>query len=855
MSDSSIQVMLRVRPADPESYENVYAIASNNTDIQFFLPDKEPQGFQFHKIFQPFCSQNDIFDQAASQQVDQFLSGHDALVFACGPEDSGKSYSLFGNLSPNNEANGVIPKALVHVFKKIETMKSRKEIGVIASFVEIYMNQVRDLGNTKAEEGKSVFEIDNFDNPGYISGLSANLINSYNDVQRMIQHGFGLRENLWRQEKGHLILKISMTAKEKNSASNSNFYFVELAGIGDQKEDKTKYKELDFLNTSFIAVKKAILNIQKGTHVQHKDSLITWVLQSVLNERSSILFLAHVNPNPIFSDKIIETLDNAQQCISLTNRPKVSQEPSNLVNPQQIKRMQKVEDDIQELNNQIDKTLNDHSAKLKALGKLVGIPINLMDIVDAEYGSKEYEIAKRYYEAFKKAEKIEKRNKKIENEIFIGNSMMEEFKRGEVLKSKKTLNHAEKLREKISEVKHGITDTQLQSKQIVHENVIERAEELQKLLLHSHMLLEEKASVVHNLPYTMKSKAADIRNLVDIKESSKEDVLPELINKFKLNEEDHAGVIELIKHKNEAKLKELDSEALRFELECNEYNRRKESHYKTIETEIIQIYAIFEKHDTLIKEIEQGVYNGGIKPIYMLATEIPKPPTREKYPHLFKALTENKFLTSKTDNSNIRIWSHPVTMKYKNLRQSLALSSPKPNTAALPMVNTYMTQTEKGTKSDELTQSLQAEINSATDQEILMMGQNLQEAIKSLSKEIKNLKKFEENELGKVQAMEMELDRVITERDKGRELYTQNVKNRMDSKIVIDSQKRLLDRYIFITEQLSSRPSTGKKRPQTSSTQRPGTAKESNRDSSKAYNSVSQFYSSQASVGVFSRRL
>lgn len=73
------------------------------------------------------------------------------------------------------------------------------------------------------------------------------------------------------------------------------------------------------------------------------------------------------------------------------------------------------------------------------------------------------------------------------------------------------------------------------------------------------------------------------------------------------------------------------------------------------------------------------------------------------------------------------------------------------------------------------------------------------------------------------QDLELELKKSQTERDKQKDLYTSLMKAKIDTKIVIDSQKRIMDKYTFITEQLNSRPSTGKPRPLTGK-QRPFTA-------------------------------
>lgn len=169
-----------------------------------------------------------------------------------------------------------------------------------------------------------------------------------------------------------------------------------------------------------------------------------------------------------------------------------------------------------------------------------------------------------------------------------------------------------------------------------------------------------------------------------------------------------------------------------------------------------------------------------------------------------------------------------MTMRYKQTRNSVTFNTPqhKSSTFKTGFVRSSVTYEEKTNKTNELTQSLQVGLDTATEEDIRSIGTNIQAAINDINKDIKALNKQEETEISRIQSMESELERVISERDKGRELYTHHVKNRMETKVVLDSQRRLMDKYIFITEQLSSRPSTANRRPQTASTHRPGTAKD-----------------------------
>ena len=101
---------------------------------------------------------------------------------------------------------------------------------------------------------------------------------------------------------------------------------------------------------------------------------------------------------------------------------------------------------------------------------------------------------------------------------------------------------------------------------------------------------------------------------------------------------------------------------------------------------------------------------------------------------------------------------------------------------------------------------------------------------KNVIEQGKKLKIIKQNRnlLGiKMQECESELKKLLVDREKHKELYINLSKARNETKVVIESQKRLLDKYIFITEQVQSRPSTGK-RPVTASGLRLSIAKSQN---------------------------
>ena len=52
------------------------------------------------------------------------------------------------------------------------------------------------------------------------------------------------------------------------------------------------------------------------------------------------------------------------------------------------------------------------------------------------------------------------------------------------------------------------------------------------MLTHSHLLLEEKTAIIENLPFTMQSKSADVKNLADMRDLGKDETVKKFDKMF-----------------------------------------------------------------------------------------------------------------------------------------------------------------------------------------------------------------------------------------------------------------------------------------------------------------------------------
>lgn len=90
------------------------------------------------------ASQSDVFEYSAKETVGDVLQGYNGTIFAYGQTGSGKTYTMMG---PNieDEQRGMIPRITQQIFDGILASPPTLEYLVKVSYMEIYMERVRDL--------------------------------------------------------------------------------------------------------------------------------------------------------------------------------------------------------------------------------------------------------------------------------------------------------------------------------------------------------------------------------------------------------------------------------------------------------------------------------------------------------------------------------------------------------------------------------------------------------------------------------------------------------------------------------------------------------------------------------------
>jgi hypothetical protein len=150
--NETVKVFVRLRPPEDGSNVSKQHIKDLEKSNKITILDPRDQtshtgnehAFAFNEVFNVATNQESVFLQVSEPLVTQTLRGYNTCCFAYGQTGSGKTYSMFG--PPGDDTVGIIPRAVNDVFQRLVQIQEDKETAVVVSFLEMYCDQIRDLG-------------------------------------------------------------------------------------------------------------------------------------------------------------------------------------------------------------------------------------------------------------------------------------------------------------------------------------------------------------------------------------------------------------------------------------------------------------------------------------------------------------------------------------------------------------------------------------------------------------------------------------------------------------------------------------------------------------------------------------
>ena len=291
--------------------------------------------FDYDRVFDWESTQADMYEQAVRPIVESVMDGYNGTVFAYGQTSSGKTHTMLGPNIVDETQRGMIPRMVSHIFSQIEQAPEEIEFVVKVSYVEIYMERVRDLMNPSAHDlkirehrGKGV----------YIENVTEHYVAEEGQVYEIMAQGtsnrsIGATEMNQRSSRSHscFIVTVQQTNQRTFSSQSGCLYLVDLAGSERIEKTGATGKLLEEANT----INKSLTNLglvikmltdSKATHIPYRDSKLTRILQESLGGNSKTSLIITCSPAKYNQEETLSTLRFGARAKRVKNKARVNKE-------------------------------------------------------------------------------------------------------------------------------------------------------------------------------------------------------------------------------------------------------------------------------------------------------------------------------------------------------------------------------------------------------------------------------------------------------------------------------------------------------------------------------------------------
>lgn len=370
------------------------SLRNSNSNSNYLTIDSPFEGeFQFHfdKIFKEETKQEEVYD-SISIHAKRLINGYNNAVIAFGQSGSGKTTTMMGEnplqqkdsidetkiSSKQNieilDCTGMIPRMAKEIFDAMKKASPVIEFTVRVSFVEIYLEQIRDLLNPskrflKINDGEDKSDYERLKGP-ILEGLTEICCLDWSEVVGLLFRGNSYRVVSEQRKQtdlnqSHTIftIKIEQRNKVTERTMTSSMNLVDLAGSELEKQvQKTKTysnttiplgiskqpvqeRERNVINRSHIALKK-VIDILEAYHdpsnhngtkpslpphpddLPYHESKVTRLLCNALGGNCYTTLILTASPATFNISATLATLRFGARCRRIQNFPYVNIEAS-----------------------------------------------------------------------------------------------------------------------------------------------------------------------------------------------------------------------------------------------------------------------------------------------------------------------------------------------------------------------------------------------------------------------------------------------------------------------------------------------------------------------------------------------
>ena len=344
--DANVVVVARVRPQNKieDRRGGAPCVTVENAEeaqrVHVAARSGAKQSFDFDHTFGPESIQSDVFDRVGAPLIGSILEGFNGTIFAYGQTSSGKTFTMQGPEGGKLDdpgMYGIIPRAFQAIFDGIYEMPEDTECTIKMSYVEIYMERIRDLLDTD----KINLQVRESREHGvFIDGATERYVQSPAELLEYMAEGAANRMTAATgmnagSSRSHSIFILTVGQKDTKleSTKSGTLYLVDLAGSEALRKTGAKGTQLEeakTINKSLSALGMVInaLTNPAASHVPYRDSKLTRVLQESLGGNAKTVLIICTSPSSYNEDETLSTLRFGTRAKRVTNKAKVNEQRS-----------------------------------------------------------------------------------------------------------------------------------------------------------------------------------------------------------------------------------------------------------------------------------------------------------------------------------------------------------------------------------------------------------------------------------------------------------------------------------------------------------------------------------------------
>eukprot|EP01062_Namystynia_karyoxenos_P053284 TRINITY_DN430_c0_g1_i1.p1 TRINITY_DN430_c0_g1~~TRINITY_DN430_c0_g1_i1.p1 ORF type:complete len:526 (+),score=154.58 TRINITY_DN430_c0_g1_i1:80-1579(+) len=331
----SIRVLCRVRPCVTEeercSKQCVYFGADGKSLT--VRAEHENIPFQFDRVFSPYATQEDLYEEGVAPLLDAVLKGINGAVIAYGQTGSGKTHTMMGSPEGPEDEQGLTPRLIRGLFDLIHQFEQPdEETFVSGTYVQIYRERIQDL----IAGGKHAPECDIQENRNlgqWVTNATDIPLQSWDDALRLIREGdtkrvVGATKMNEVSSRSHSVFIVSVCRRNLTDRTEkaAQLYLCDLAGS--ESVDKTgseglRLEEAKTINTSLLALRKVIdAIVGKAPHVPYRDSKLTRILQNSFGGNARTCLVVCASPSEYNARETLSSVRFGVNTRSIMNCPR-----------------------------------------------------------------------------------------------------------------------------------------------------------------------------------------------------------------------------------------------------------------------------------------------------------------------------------------------------------------------------------------------------------------------------------------------------------------------------------------------------------------------------------------------------